>query len=218
MAEIPYDLLGLIMGILGVVGLLPLLWAPVRYQLPQHKIKQLDALLEESSTLLESAVEKGFVPHAEFIIETRNLLHILQGRTESLRIAAIDGLSGHIDRVYTNAKGIRWRIATVSEMERRKAAEEHRQLSPSQSDWDVSDTFSPLDLGSDITDHDASILRSHRNLWCRILPFLRARSNFDAFPKPATVATITIFAGSELDYVLIVAVLSYDILEVATLW
>ncbi|THH16778.1 hypothetical protein EUX98_g9248 [Antrodiella citrinella] len=83
MAEIPYDLLGLIFGILGIVGLIPLLWAAVRYQLPHHKLRQLDATLEETNSLLESAIRDGLVPSVEFVLEMRHLLRLCVKPTTS---------------------------------------------------------------------------------------------------------------------------------------
>ncbi|THH17230.1 hypothetical protein EUX98_g9168 [Antrodiella citrinella] len=138
-AEIPYDLLGLVFGILGVVGLVPLLWAVVRCQLPQHKLKKLDSILEEATALLHSAVQEGFVPSVAFVVEADCVLRNLRGHTENLRadvlsadgirrqcLAAIKGLSTRVDVICQRVKDLRERIARVSEEERRKAADQER--------------------------------------------------------------------------------------------
>ena len=59
-----FDFLGLA---LGLIGLIPLLVVIIRYQLPQYKLNQLDATLVETTALLESAVQDGFVPSADFV-------------------------------------------------------------------------------------------------------------------------------------------------------
>lgn len=64
---IPYDMLGLISGLLGILGLVPLLWALVHYQLPEYKLRQLDTALTETTTLLDAAIQDGFVPSASFV-------------------------------------------------------------------------------------------------------------------------------------------------------
>lgn len=73
-ADIPYDVLGLIFGVIGVVGLVPLVWTMVQYQLPQTRLKLLDATIEETTVLLEAAVRDGFVPSFVFVIESRHSL------------------------------------------------------------------------------------------------------------------------------------------------
>ncbi|THH16195.1 hypothetical protein EUX98_g9343 [Antrodiella citrinella] len=136
MSTIPYDLLGLILGVIGVVGIIPLIWTVISYQLPRYRLQQLDTTLQETTSLLEAAIQDGMVSNAKFVHEVQNGLRIHHGFTESLRAevlcahgfrqqcaAAVKGLSGRVDHVCTEVQKLRGRIATASDEERRKAAE-----------------------------------------------------------------------------------------------
>lgn len=71
---VPYDLIGLISGLLGTIGLVPLLWTLIHYQLPEYKLRQLDKALEETTTLLDSVIRDGLVPSASFVYLMQNRL------------------------------------------------------------------------------------------------------------------------------------------------
>ena len=73
--EVPYNVLGLVLGIVGLLGLIPIANATIRHRFPRHKLKQLDDALDETTALLDSAVKDGFVPGAHFVM-------IVQGRLE----------------------------------------------------------------------------------------------------------------------------------------
>lgn len=133
--EVPYNLLGLILGVIGVVGIIPLIWALICYQLPAYKLKQLDAALQETATFFQSVAQEGLIPELEYV-EMRNRLRLHRDATESLKaevlcadgfqeqcIAAVHGLSGRVKYLHTEVKKLRVRIARTSDEERRKAAE-----------------------------------------------------------------------------------------------
>ncbi|THH15988.1 hypothetical protein EUX98_g9374 [Antrodiella citrinella] len=133
-ANIPYDLLGLIFGVLGLAGLAPLAWTTVQYQLPQTRLKLLDATIEETTLLLEAAIRDGFVPSVVFVIDSRHSLRHLRSLAEGLRnnvlqanglrkqcVAAMTGLSKRVNDVCDGAQKLRAHIVTESERERRKA-------------------------------------------------------------------------------------------------
>ncbi|THH21617.1 hypothetical protein EUX98_g8324 [Antrodiella citrinella] len=150
-----YDILGLVFGILG---LLPML-AYGRSQLPGYKLKQLDATFEETIALLEAAVRDGFVPDDHFEPYIRARLRPLRNWTESTRacvlranglhqqiVGMFSGLSSKIETVARVVRGIRERIVSVSDKERRRASEqEYRGLaSPFPAGSDRSGPFSLL--------------------------------------------------------------------------
>ncbi|THH21615.1 hypothetical protein EUX98_g8326 [Antrodiella citrinella] len=140
MAGIPFDMIGFVTSILGIFGLVPLVWVIVMYQLPQYKLKQLDAAIEETTTMLETAVQNGFVPGPKFVSLVEAHLRLLRDLTEDLRakvvcaagfrnqcVAAIGGLSRRIDITCRQVGLIRTRIAETSDQERRKAEERNHR-------------------------------------------------------------------------------------------
>ena len=60
----PYDVLGLVCGILGLI--LPLAGSYLHSQRPHRKMQQLDTVMEETKKLLDSAVKAGYVPDSDF--------------------------------------------------------------------------------------------------------------------------------------------------------
>ncbi|THH13478.1 hypothetical protein EUX98_g9721 [Antrodiella citrinella] len=133
-ADIPYNLLGLVFGVLGVAGLAPLVRTMIQHQLPQTRLKLLDATIEETSLLLETAIEEGFVPSVNFVFESRRSLRHLRGLTEGLRtnvlrasgirkqcVAAMAGLSKRVNDVCRRAQKLRVQIVTASQLARLEA-------------------------------------------------------------------------------------------------
>ncbi|THH20522.1 hypothetical protein EUX98_g8564 [Antrodiella citrinella] len=133
---VPYDILGLVFGILG---LLPI-FAYGRSQLPRYKLKQLDATLEETVALLEAAVKDGYVPNDNFEHLIRARLFPLRNLTESIRASVLrtkrfhqeivgifNGLTKRINNVRADVQDIRERIVSVSDQERRRVSEEEHR-------------------------------------------------------------------------------------------
>lgn len=62
-----YDILGLIFGALGTIGVVQLAYTIVCYNLPQEKLKSLDEVLDATRLLFDSVVEEGLLPDKRFV-------------------------------------------------------------------------------------------------------------------------------------------------------
>ncbi|KAH8103570.1 hypothetical protein BXZ70DRAFT_1005968 [Cristinia sonorae] len=130
----PLDIIGLVLGFLGLAGLFPLLHTVLYRQLPRYKLEILQATLDETTTLLAASAREGYVPDDGFVVGMEARLQYLRDRMESFRasvlnapgfyqqcVSALKGLSRHIEHTCRRVKIIRARIVLVSDGERQKA-------------------------------------------------------------------------------------------------
>ncbi|KAH8103563.1 hypothetical protein BXZ70DRAFT_926316 [Cristinia sonorae] len=130
-----FEVLGLILSIVGVLAIIPQVFSFVSSYLPEYKLNQLDATLKDAAALLEWAIQDGLIQDSSFVKVTQRSLHRFRERTESLRAsvlsasgfykqfhaAFIGGLSTKIDRTCREVKDVRARIVTTSDEARQKS-------------------------------------------------------------------------------------------------
>lgn len=56
-----FDILGLVFGVLGLLGVIQLIWAIVHYQLPTTKFTKLKKILEDTEATVLGSIEQGLV-------------------------------------------------------------------------------------------------------------------------------------------------------------
>ncbi|KAI0363591.1 hypothetical protein BV20DRAFT_1057921 [Pilatotrama ljubarskyi] len=66
MSEQGFNIWGLVAGVLGTVGLLPIFWSLIKSQMPSEKLRAVEALLAETEAMLSSGVEEGLLTYEEF--------------------------------------------------------------------------------------------------------------------------------------------------------
>ncbi|KAH8100829.1 hypothetical protein BXZ70DRAFT_936069 [Cristinia sonorae] len=133
------EVLGLVLSFIGLVTIVPQVVGFLFTHLPEHKLKQLDDTLKETTSLLDSAIRDGFIKDPDFEPNARRHLQTFRNQTENLRtdvlcapgfikqcIASMKGLSRRIGEACENVKDVRTRIVTVSDKARKKALEETR--------------------------------------------------------------------------------------------
>lgn len=69
-----YDIWGVVAGVLGIIGLIPLLYGIVNSQLPSTKLKLLDEILTETSSLFRAVCEEGLLKDREYVAQTEETL------------------------------------------------------------------------------------------------------------------------------------------------
>nr|VWP01568.1 2-octaprenylphenol hydroxylase (EC (2-polyprenylphenol 6-hydroxylase) [Ganoderma boninense] len=122
------DTWSVISGAIGVLTVLPFVWAYVRSQHPETKLAELDSTLNDTEALLRSVIEEGLfhpvghVPHFESRL--RNLRAVADKLRDDTFIASVewrkllrawyDGLTKQISAVCIQVKGVRANICETS--------------------------------------------------------------------------------------------------------
>ncbi|RPD57197.1 hypothetical protein L226DRAFT_536640 [Lentinus tigrinus ALCF2SS1-7] len=132
------NIYGLAVSAIGVFGVVPLIWACVRSQLPTTKLRELDETLTDTESLLRSVVEEGLldptqhVPHFQVAIQTfRSATEHFREETYmatdlSKQLAAwFDGLSRRISVLCAQVKKVRASICETSVEARMQLMQQH---------------------------------------------------------------------------------------------
>lgn len=69
-----YDVWGIVAGVLGTLGLIPILTSIVNDQMPSAKLMVLEETLLDTDSLLQSVSEEGLFTNNNFISETEHRL------------------------------------------------------------------------------------------------------------------------------------------------
>ncbi|KAJ3559867.1 hypothetical protein NM688_g78 [Phlebia brevispora] len=137
MSASPYDASGLAFSILGSVGVAKMLGDYVHDKLPAQQMKELDEILNETTTLFQDAVEEGVLANvADFKVQTEENLENIRKLADRLRSQSnqaitypaqvktlVQGLSKKISRLTQRTVDLRARIGSISERERKKIEE-----------------------------------------------------------------------------------------------
>ncbi|CAL1712390.1 unnamed protein product [Somion occarium] len=127
-----YDILGAVLGVLGTIGTIQLIYSLVHFNLPSQRLKDLDDTLNGTIHFLYTAIEDGLLPDVVFVQTTQRRLSLYRNLTERLRTrvhcatnfrqqcsAMANGLSSRINSLCGRVKAIRADISSVSENTRR---------------------------------------------------------------------------------------------------
>ena len=60
-----FDILGLVFGALGLLGIIQLIWAVAHHQLPSTKFMKLKKILEDTEATVLGSIEQGLVPNPQ---------------------------------------------------------------------------------------------------------------------------------------------------------
>ncbi|KAI0077837.1 hypothetical protein K474DRAFT_1661256 [Panus rudis PR-1116 ss-1] len=144
-----YDISGLAIGVLTVV---PGLYALLSYNLPSRRFKVLRKDFNETSELFEKVTEEGLLPEPEYVREVRQSLDTCHALLESYRekvyrAASLvhqcqelyGGLSRMINATCDDVRKIRANIVSKSNKERKRLEELHRS-------HNLSNPFGPTDV------------------------------------------------------------------------
>ncbi|PIL24579.1 hypothetical protein GSI_12463 [Ganoderma sinense ZZ0214-1] len=135
------DTWSVISGAVGVLTVLPFIWAYARSQHPETKLAELDSTLNDTEALLRSVVEEGLldpdlhVPHFESRLQhfraiadkLRDDTFIASVEWRRLLRAWYDGLTKHISTVCKQVKGVRANICETSASARMQLTHEHAE-------------------------------------------------------------------------------------------
>lgn len=72
----PYDILGTVLGILGILGVGQLVYCLLYGHLPSQRLKELDETLTNTIHFLYIVVEDGFLPDTVFVESTQRRLSV----------------------------------------------------------------------------------------------------------------------------------------------
>lgn len=74
MSDLAFNIVGVILGAMGLVGVFQMGWSMIEYALPPQRFKALDEILEDTADLFQSVIEEGLIPDLSFIQRTENVL------------------------------------------------------------------------------------------------------------------------------------------------
>jgi len=133
------DILNLLLGILGAVGIFQMGYSAVHSNLPAQKLKVLDDNFNDTNIQFRSVIEDGLLVDPQFTRDIENHLHNIRYKQEELRAKVhsattfkqqlhgwTSGLSKKISQLSAQTLLIRARISTTSEDERRRLESEGR--------------------------------------------------------------------------------------------
>ncbi|KAL6303406.1 hypothetical protein BKA93DRAFT_788346 [Sparassis latifolia] len=148
-----FDILGLVFGIVGFLGSIPVFLAIVLSQLPSQKLKELDEVLVETEAMWRSILEAGLFAGKPFKEKTTQKLSSLRCRADNLRLQAhcaasifqeiramFGGLSWNISYVCLGVKRLRANISSSTAEEKKRMeiettiAQDRRKAAPTQSE------------------------------------------------------------------------------------
>lgn len=85
-----YDIWGLVAGVIGVIGLIPLLYGLLNSLLPSAQLKVLDETLAETSSLFRAVCEEGLLKDHEYVAQTAETLSLYVATMYSSFTACLD--------------------------------------------------------------------------------------------------------------------------------
>lgn len=71
-----YDILGAVLGVLGTIGTIQLIYSLVHFNLPSQRLKDLDDTLNGTIHFLYTAIEDGLLPDVVFVQTTQRRLSL----------------------------------------------------------------------------------------------------------------------------------------------
>ncbi|CAL1712369.1 unnamed protein product [Somion occarium] len=107
-----YDILGLIFGALGTIGVVQLAYTIVCYNLPQEKLKSLDEVLDATRLLFDSVVEEGLLPDKRFVQKAAHRLQHYRELTEGLR-SEVHSATSFTEKCHAMLSGLSRKISTL---------------------------------------------------------------------------------------------------------
>ncbi|KAI0077835.1 hypothetical protein K474DRAFT_1707016 [Panus rudis PR-1116 ss-1] len=142
-SSLVFDILGIILGLVGAIGLFPIVQSFIRCRLPTQKFKELDDTLTETYSLLHSVEEEGLLPNPAWAEEVKRRLAGYRRQTEEYRSTVycattckgqlalwFQGVSRKISEKNTDVMEVRATIMSTSqkERERREVINEEENL------------------------------------------------------------------------------------------
>ncbi|KAI0941484.1 hypothetical protein AcW1_003362 [Taiwanofungus camphoratus] len=128
-----YDVWGIVAGVLGTLGLIPILTSIVNDQMPSAKLMVLEETLLDTDSLLQSVSEEGLFTNNNFISETEHRLAYFHSKAEEYRTATycattfmkqlkemMKGLSKRISLLCNDVKDVRADISSTSSTQRKR--------------------------------------------------------------------------------------------------
>ncbi|KAI0944012.1 hypothetical protein AcV7_001948 [Taiwanofungus camphoratus] len=127
------DIWGVVAGVLGTLGLIPMVLAMVQSQFPSTRLKVLDDTLTETTSLFRTVSEEGLLKDVDYVSQTRDRLSFMCRQAEEFRTAThcatttlkefkelLKGLSRKISLLCEEVKELRASISTTSSKERER--------------------------------------------------------------------------------------------------
>lgn len=119
-----YNIWSVVASVLGILGLVPVLWDLFKSQLPLAKLRELEASLQETKEMLDDGVEQGLLHPEEFRLLMKACVFTLSFSVMSSLIspcstkAYIDDLKGHIYAATSLTEQFRdWRNGLCAKMD-----------------------------------------------------------------------------------------------------
>ena len=71
-----YDIVGLVLGLLGLLSTVQLIQDLVHRNRPAQRFKELDKIMDQAGILFESMIEANLVPNEEYAQNQREILSV----------------------------------------------------------------------------------------------------------------------------------------------